>query len=307
MKISEKDIARICDVSHFTVSRAIDNSFEYFKPNYHYLPKHLLFDEFKSTKDAKGSMSFIFANADNNEIVDIVENRQLSFLKRYFYRYSKSARRSVKTICIDMYSPYISLIKECFPNAKIIIDKFHIIQLLSRALNKTRINAMNQFPTYSMEYKRLKRYWKLLLTDQSKLDGIHFHYAVHFKNYVSNKTIVYESISVDSVLQNTYEAYQVFLRDINTKDIDSFKYDLNYFLNSNISEPMKISIRSILKNFEYIENMFKFNYSNGAIEGINNYIKTLKRIAFGYKSFFHFRNRILISKNLIKPKKCKVV
>lgn len=44
------------------------------------------------------------------------------------------------------------------------------------------------------------------------------------------------------------------------------------------------------------------------MEGINNYIKTLKKIAFGYKSFVHFRNRILIAKNIMKPKKiCKVV
>ena len=38
-----------------------------------------------------------------------------------------------------MYSPYVSLIKKMFPNAKIIIDKFHLTQLISRSLNKTRI------------------------------------------------------------------------------------------------------------------------------------------------------------------------
>ncbi|HKK95691.1 MAG TPA: transposase, partial [Anaerovoracaceae bacterium] len=51
----------------------------------------------------------------------------------------------------------------------------------------------------------------------------------------------------------------------------------------------------------YVENALKYEYSNGTIEGLNNYIKVIKRIAFGYKSFFHFRNRILISRNLIKP------
>ncbi|MBP2015780.1 transposase, partial [Anaerococcus degeneri] len=39
-------------------------------------------------------------------------------------------------------------------------------------------------------------------------------------------------------------------------------------------------------------------YSNGAIEGINNYIKVLKRVAFGYRNFANFRTRILISRNL---------
>ena len=48
-------------------------------------------------------------------------------------KYSKAARNVVRTVVIDMYSPYISLIKSIFPKAKIIIDKFHIIQLFSRA------------------------------------------------------------------------------------------------------------------------------------------------------------------------------
>ena len=37
-----------------------------------------------------------------------------------------------------MYSPYVSLIKVMFPNANIIIDKFHLINLISTSLNKTR-------------------------------------------------------------------------------------------------------------------------------------------------------------------------
>ena len=46
-----------------------------------------------------------------------------------------------------------------------------------------------------------------------------------------------------------------------------------------------------------------YNYSNGPIEGINNYIEALKRIAYGYRSFVRMRNRILIAHNLFKTKK----
>ena len=54
----------------------------------------------------------------------------------------------------------------------------------------------------------------------------------------------------------------------------------------------------MLKDFEYVSNAQKYDYSNGFTEGVNNFIKVLKRIAFGYKSFFHFRNRILITLRL---------
>lgn len=48
---------------------------------------------------------------------------------------------------IDIYQPYIVLIQELFPNAKIIIDRFHIVQSLNRALNIVRVTVMNSFKT----------------------------------------------------------------------------------------------------------------------------------------------------------------
>ncbi len=301
LKISEKDIAHINYVSHSTVSRTIDTAYTSFCPDYNYLPEHLMFDEFKSTKDSKGAMSFIFANATNHQIIDIVESRQLRFLRNYFIRFSKVARDSVKSICIDIYSPYMALIKELFKNADIIIDRFHIINLLSRALTKTRIDSMKSLPTNSMEYKRLKRYWKLFLKDASQIDSINFKNYTHFKNWVSEATIINESISADDTLQATYQAYQRLLYDIKSKNIKSLQYHLHQCLNKNISQYMKTAISTLIKHINYIINALTYKFSNGAIEGINNYIKVLKRIAFGYRSFFHFRNRILIAKKLIQP------
>lgn len=40
--------------------------------------------------------------------------------------------------------------------------------------------------------------------------------------------------------------------------------------------------------------MMKTHYTNGVIEGIYNQIKVIKRIAFGYRSFYHFNARTLM-------------
>ena len=61
----------------------------------------------------------------------------------------------------------VSLIKKMFPNANIVIDNFHLIQLISRSLNKTRINIMKKD---KKNYNKLKRYWKLLLKSKDELD-----------------------------------------------------------------------------------------------------------------------------------------
>lgn len=84
-------------------------------------------------------MSFIFYDASNGAIIDIVEDRRILSLRRYFCHYSKEARTGVKHIVIDMYKSYIVLIKEFFLNVKIVRDKFPIVELISRSLNKTRV------------------------------------------------------------------------------------------------------------------------------------------------------------------------
>lgn len=78
-----------------------------FNVDFSNLPEHLSFDEFKPTKYANGDMSFIYLNSDNHKVIDIVENRQLYSLKKYFLCYPRYVRDKVMTICIDMYSPYI--------------------------------------------------------------------------------------------------------------------------------------------------------------------------------------------------------
>ena len=70
--------------------------------------------------------------------------------------------------------------------------------------------------------------------------------------------------------------------------------------NNNISDKMKQALKLYRNNEKYIENSFKYDINNGRIEGTNNYIKCIKRIAFGYRKFSHFKARILLNKGIIK-------
>ena len=48
-----------------------------------------------------------------------------------------------------------------------------------------------------------------------------------------------------------------------------------------------------------ITNAFKLTYSNGTMEGTNNKIKVIKRVAYGYRNFQNFRARIYFIQGLI--------
>ena len=107
------------------------------------LPEHLCFDEIKSTKDSKNSMSFVFLDAKTHDYIDIVDGRTQHILKQYFIRYPRKVRKKVKTICIDIHPPYMNMIREMFPNAEIIIDRFHMVQNINRELIEARVKLMN--------------------------------------------------------------------------------------------------------------------------------------------------------------------
>lgn len=66
---------------------------------------------------------------------------------------------------------------------------------------------------------------------------------------------------------------------------------------------MKTSIKTLLEFLPYIKNTFENEYHNKFIEDNNNFIKVIKRIAFGFRSLRRFKARIMICKGLIRIKK----
>ena len=107
---------------------------------------------------------------------------------------------------------------------------------------------------------------------------------------------------INNELDNTYQLYQDLLHSIKNNNLKM----LNIALTSDygiIFDYMKTSIKTINDYLPYIKNTFQNKYNNGFIEGNNNFIKVLKRIAFGFRSFRRFKARIMICKGLIDIKK----
>ncbi|MFW3331264.1 ISL3 family transposase [Aerococcus viridans] len=299
-KISMKDLAKRHFVSPVTVTRIIEQFAKSFQINFNSLPEHLSFDEFKSVKSVAGKLSFIYADSKDHSIIGILPSWRLSCLKEHFQRYPLKVRNQVKTIVIDMNTPYFSLIHTLFPKAKIIIDRFHLVQLISRSLNKIRIKLMNHFNTSKSEDKKnnrkLKRYCRLLLKCSDKLNYTNYAYHRPFKGYKSETEIVDYLLSLDPTLKDTYQFYQDLLYAIHQNDFESFGDSLNE-PPTQLSSYIKTSVKTLKKYAPAIQNTFVYAYSNGPLEGINNKIKVIKRIAFGFRSFTSFRNRILLSCN----------
>lgn len=182
---SRKAIVEDHFVSDVTITRIQREFAKDYRPNLNFLPQTLCIDEFKSMKSCSGSMSFICVDGDSGKMLEILEDRRLYKLITHFMRYSREARLKVKYLVMDMNASYGQLIQTVFPNAQIVTDRFHIVQHINRTFNQLRVKTMNSFRTSvstdQKKYRRLKRYWKLLLMDSNCLNTVSRYYIPLFK------------------------------------------------------------------------------------------------------------------------------
>ena len=247
-------------------------------------------------------MSFIAQDFDSLKIVTILDGRTQATIRNHFLRYSRKVRNQVKVITMDMFSPYYDIARKLFPSAKIVLDRFHIVQHLSRATNRLRIQIMNQLNRTSHEYRALKRYWKLLQQDSRKPKHKRF-YRPTFRLHLTNKEILEKILSYSQKLREHYELYQLLLFHFQEKRADHF-----FGLIEDTISCVKPIFQTVFKTFlkdkdkDKIMNALELPYSNAKLEATNNLIKLIKRNAFGFRNFDNFKTRILISLNIKKER-----
>ena len=299
-KGSEKDIAKRNNVSSNHVNRILHQiSEDKLVKNNGTLPSIMGIDEFKATKDTISKMAFIIVNQDNRNIFDINNSRLSNDIEKYFKRYSKQERDKVKFITMDLYKPYYKLMHNLFKNAILISNKFHISIQARNALDNTRIKLCTKS---NPNYRKLKKYWKLILKKESELDNKKKKYNKHFKKEMTQKDIVTYLINTNEKLYNDYQIYQGIEKAINSRDKELFFNIVNNNKNNkNISKKMEQVLKTYKDMEKYISNSFDYEYSNGIVEGINNVIKQIKHTACGYKKFNHLKARVMLIKGLLNP------
>ena len=288
-------IAQDLAISTSTVHRKLKEFT--FKEDFSRLPEILSIDEFSYQK---GKLAFIAQDFETKKIITILENRTQTTIRNHFFRYSKEARNSVKVVTVDMSGSCIPMIPKLFPNAKIVIDRFHIVQHMSRALNQTRIQLMKPFDKKSLEYRALKYYWKSVLKDSRKLSLNSFRSRT-FGETLTPKECLTEIFHFVPELKGYYDLYQFLLFHLQEKNADYF-FDLIEEALPHLNQTFKTALRTILHHKQHVINAIELPYSNAKLEAINKLIKDIKRNAFGFRNFDNFKKRIFIALNMQKEK-----
>lgn len=184
-------------------------------------------------------------------------------------------RENVRHVTIDLADPYKRLAIDFFPNAKIIADKFHVLRLLTPAINKRRKAIAGD--------RRKNPIGKLLLRNGKNLD------------YYERKS-VYKWLDEYPELREVYhfkEALHGLYRIKGYKRAGrAFTKLTDRMALSKIKE-IKTLRRTIMKWRNEILLYFKVRLTNARTEGYNNVAKLIQKRAYGYKSFANYRLRLL--------------
>ena len=299
-KVSLTDITRRLRVSTSTVYRKLDQFS--FKEHFDKLPRVMSWDEFGFKK---GALAFIAQNYETNELITILDNRRQTTIRNHFLKYPLKVRRKVQFITMDMSGAYIPLAHRLFPNAKIVLDRFHIIQHLGRAFLKTRIAIMNQFDKKSLPYRALKNHWRLFQKDSRKL-SLNSFYSKTFRQTLAPHEVVEKTLNFSEELANYYNLYQLLLFHFQEKRVDEF-FELIEENMSKVNHYFQTVFRTFIRHKQYIQNALETDYSNAKLEATNKLIKDIKRLGFGFRNFINFKKRVFITLNIKKEKTYQVL
>jgi len=265
--------------SHFNISAATAS--RYFScVNYQCqkLPRVLSIDEFKGNAGGEKYQT-ILADPENKKILDILPNRFEADLISYFKQFKD--RSNVEYFVSDMNSHFRSVAKACFPNAKIVADRFHVSRQASWAMERVRKNEQEKLsPNFRKYFKRSKYLLNKPLQElkPEEMDRLSF------------------MLETAPRLADAYRVKNDFLKVIHCKSSEKGKKMLlDWFQSVAVLDlPEFDSCVSAYRNWYHeILNSMDVPWSNGYIEGCNNKTKVLKRICFGMSNFPRFRNRIL--------------
>ena len=182
-----------------------------------------------------------------------------------------------------MWSPYTELAKIYFPNAQIIIDRYHFIRQTTWAIEKVRKRLQRSMPSNLRKYYKRSR--SLILAHYSTLKDEN-------KKKCDLMLMYNDDLRLAHRLKEQF--YAICQNQKYSEQRTYFFQWIKYAETSGIPE-----FESCAKTYrtwsKEILNALKYdNLSNGPTEGFNNKIKVQKRVSYGIRNFKRFRIRILL-------------
>ena len=220
----------------------------------------------------KGYQNFVtvVSNIDLGELLEVIDSHKQDDIIEILKQQPIEIREKVEEVSVDMWGGFPKVVKEVFPNAKIVIDRFHVMQPVIKELNQLR--KQTGVKIKGSRFMLLRNNIDLTEEEKVKLETV--------LKYSKRWRLAY---TLKEDFRSIFET---------CKTPEDGQEQLKEWL-----QKAKVVYGAVLEtlhnNLDNICNYFFNRTSSGVMEGLNNRIKLIKRQAYGFLNFVNFRSRLL--------------
>ena len=224
----------------------------------------------------------ILTDLTNKTVTDLLVNRDQKTVRAWLEHLPEKER--IQVVTMDMWQPYRNVVHEIIPQARIVIDRFHIVKLANTAL------------------ETMRKAIRAELSDKQRRTLLHDRYVLlkRHRDLAEKDKLVLETWTENfSALGKAYSMKEAFcdIWDASTKDEAHYRYMMwQEQITSDIADAF-LPIALTIENWgDEIFNYFDYNgtITNAFTEAKNGALKVVNRVGRGY-SFSVIRAKVLFA------------
>lgn len=229
------------------------------------------------------------ADVENHQIIDILPSRSYAEVAAWIDKQPLAWKQRIRFGALDMSDAYAAVYSVVLPTAAQVVDSFHAVALANRCLDEVRRRVQTtQLGHRGRRNDPLFRARRLLLRGEERLDA----------DAAGRLGSLLELGDPDAEVAIAYRVKERLRDFYATADPDEARELLEDLQRHCLKRAMPPEIqrlgRTIRKWFDKICNYHLAKVSNGPTESLNNLIKRIKRIGFGFRNFANYRIRALL-------------
>lgn len=240
---------------------------------------------------AKGHTDYAttVADVENHQIIDILPSRNYPDVAAWMDKQPQAWKERIRFGALDMSDAYAAVYAVILPKAAQVVDSFHAVALANRCLDDVRRRVQSEQTGHrGRRHDPLWRARRLLVMGEERLDADATGRLASLLELGDPGAEVAIAYRIKERLRDFYA----------TGDPDEARQLLAELRGHCLKPAMPPEVqrlgRTIRKWFDKLCNYHLAKVSNGPTEALNNLIKRIKRIGFGFRNFKNYRIRALL-------------
>jgi transposase len=275
-ELSWQGTAREYGLDWKTVAAIVKRAVKYGLANRARPPVHVIGIDEVSRRKGQVYLTVVY-DLERRVLLWVGEDRTEEAVKKFFTEEMGRRRcQTLRVVCMDMWAPYAKLVRDHAVKAQILFDRFHIVKHLHEAVDEARrelwrrLTSKERVDFKGTRWLLLKNPWNLNSGQKERLSTL-----VRWNTPLVRAWYLKESFQLFWTYKQPWRAKQHLLKWMNSA------------MRSKL-EPFKKFVQMLRSHLDGVLAWTKTRLSNGAVEGMNNKIKSISHRSFGFRSAENF-------------------